>query len=141
MFNTTNVNSPSKEFIPYDKKVSITEHRAPTDESLRILNEMREKVKGDIVARVILNDNLFNVTAFIFRNDVLHDQYEWLARYTINGKEFTPSGKFEIRDVGQITFNHVKTYVFPDIIESVMAAIRMDVTMVIGKSYIKHSGQ
>jgi type I restriction-modification system DNA methylase subunit len=76
------------EYIPYEKKVTINEHRAPTDESVKLLSEFKEKAKESLIREIIINDN--NLEGCILLFNVLYNPYKFeiLIRFTINGKEF-----------------------------------------------------
>ena len=68
--------------------MQVTEKRAPTDESIKILREMEEKILNNIISMGKVEDNVFNTKWYIF-----HDQYSWDGQYckcvfTLNGKEY-----------------------------------------------------
>ncbi len=41
----------------HNHRVEVTEHRAPTDESLKLLREMEQKVEKDRIASMVLDSN------------------------------------------------------------------------------------
>lgn len=55
-----------KEYTPYKESVEITENRAPTDASIALFAEMREKAFKSIVDTIVVNDNTFNFKACVF---------------------------------------------------------------------------
>lgn len=56
MFNrTTIVEAPEKEYVPYEKSVTVHQHRAPTDESIRLAKDYEEKIWKDIASRVTVD--------------------------------------------------------------------------------------
>ena len=56
MFNKNFVFPQTRtEHVPYEK--SIVEHRAPTDDSIRIWEEMKEKAYKSILGSIELRDN------------------------------------------------------------------------------------
>ncbi len=68
--------------------IQVTEKRTPTDESIKILREMEEKMLNNIISMGKVEDNVFNAKWYIF-----HDQYSWDDQYcrcvfTLNGKEY-----------------------------------------------------
>ena len=73
--------------VPYAKNVNVTEHRAPTDESIRILNEMEEKARKNIIGRIRLTDNLIQGEAIFYQNS-LRSTYEIIVdvRVCVNGR-------------------------------------------------------
>jgi hypothetical protein len=69
--------------MPDEIRVTQHEHRAPTDESVRLLNEMEEKVEARLLAVTELRSNIINATWHTF------DEPERLGtrtvlRFTIN---------------------------------------------------------
>lgn len=56
MFNkTTIIEAPDKEYVPYEKSVTVHQHRAPTDESIRLAKEYEERIWKDISNRVTID--------------------------------------------------------------------------------------
>lgn len=78
--------SAKKEYIPYVKEVNVNENRAPTDESIRIYDEIKEKAFKSIIDTIEINDNSFNIKATIARDPYT---YEIVCRYLfiLNGRE------------------------------------------------------
>lgn len=69
-------------------EINVTEKRAPTDESVRLLREMEAKAKAEVIKAVAINDNLFN--------GVIHTMFDALSYrttvrlvYSMNGKKLT----------------------------------------------------
>ena len=85
-------NANTRESTPYER--TIHEHRAPTDDSIRLYEEMKEKAYKSILDTIKINDNILNLKAIIYK-DPSHNH---ICSYslTLNGEEF--SGKFTISD-------------------------------------------
>lgn len=81
----TVTNSPSHT----TSSVRVEEHRSPTDESIRLLNEMEEKALGNIVQRITVDDNNLKGKLLISR-DIRNglDAYELAAIFSINGVKY-----------------------------------------------------
>lgn len=69
-------------------EITVTEKRAPTDDSVRLLREMEAKAKAEVIKAVAINDNLFN--------GVIHTMFDALSHrttvrlvYSMNGKKLT----------------------------------------------------
>lgn len=69
-------------------EITVTEKRAPTDDSVRLLREMEAKAKEEVIKAVAINDNLFN--------GVIHTMFDALSYrttvrlvYSMNGKKLT----------------------------------------------------
>lgn len=75
----------SKEYVPYDKNVYVTEKRAPTDESARLIKELEEKAIEKIFHTASINNEL-NV-AVVYINDIWRSKF--IAKFNLNGHEYT----------------------------------------------------
>ena len=89
------INNPT----PYEKWVNITEHRAPTDDSMKILLEMEDKIKDRLFKTVVVEGNTFNAKVFYFMHSFCVDKLSFTAIFTFNGKEHTVTGEVLQKDV------------------------------------------
>lgn len=79
------------------RDVTITEKRAPTDDSVRLLREMEDKAKAAVIASVQIADMHFDCVVHMWR-DHMSDQLGWRAVFKLNGKQmaaevYTPNGE------------------------------------------------
>lgn len=65
---------------------NVREYRAPTDDSIKILEEMREKTIKGILASLICDDNSFKCKCLLNKNN-LELNYRIIVQYTFNGYE------------------------------------------------------
>lgn len=72
--------------------VRIDEHRAPTDESIKILADMQQQARDSLIDTYILEDNEINGSVFMFKNPMTHE-YKMHVQFRLNGKKY----KFEER--------------------------------------------
>lgn len=118
MFNTY-INKKT-EYVPYEKTVTVNEHKAPTDESVRLLNEFQEEAKQNLLAKLHVNDNTFNHTALLFMNNPsILDEVQWIAKFQLNGKEIKLRGKMTHEEfTKRCEFHHLgKGYIIPDLFD------------------------
>jgi hypothetical protein len=80
-------------------KVEKHEHRAPTDESIRIYSEMVEKAEESIVCKLSTGDNAIKANAIIFHNASL-GEYHCRFHFTINGIPFDSEVALDKIEVG-----------------------------------------
>lgn len=80
----------------------IIEHRAPTDKSVELLQEMQEKAKASIIETFDLGDNLLSARVIISRQ-CLQQKLQVLVRYKLNFREFETT--FDIKEHEFITCN------------------------------------
>lgn len=92
MFNTY-INKGT-EYIPYEKEVR--EIKAPTDDSIRLYQEIKEKAYKDILYSIERHDNEFNFNAIVYKD---HISYSTVCSYvfTLNGKKI--EGDIELQRV------------------------------------------
>lgn len=88
MFRRPNVyvlNAPSRtEFVTRE----VHEHRAPTDESVRLLREMEAKAKDAVIHAVHVGDTTFECVVHQNRSS-MDDTVTLLAIFSLNGKKMT----------------------------------------------------
>jgi len=83
MFNT--INYPLKT-VSQTVRMDVHEHRAPTDDSLKLLREMEEKVKTSILSTFNLDNNIFSGSLIQSKNDLsIGSNYIFIAK--LNGKD------------------------------------------------------
>lgn len=72
----------------YPQNVTVTEKRAPTDESVRLLREMEAKAEAQVVAKLTLGgpDNTFHATVLV-RQEFGRPMDRVTVHYTLNGKK------------------------------------------------------
>lgn len=97
MFNKTFVFPQTRtEYVPYEK--TVVEKRAPTDESIKLYEEMKEKAYSSILGTIELRDNMLNV------NSILYEEYNSMDkvckyRLMLNGREITGEIKSSMLDL------------------------------------------
>lgn len=90
LFKTTN------EFHSHDNSVTIRnpetihvhEHKAPTDESIKLLEEMHDKALKNIISKVKVEDNLVNGECFAVEHPWNMNEVRLIFKFKINGQEF-----------------------------------------------------
>lgn len=81
-------NTSKTEYIPFCKEVNVKEIKAPTDESVRLLNEMQEKATENIIKIIEIKENWIEAISIFYSNDVVIDKCTFHSRFIINGKEY-----------------------------------------------------
>lgn len=98
MFDRTIIQQGRTEYVPYEK--TVIEKRAPTDDSIRIYEEVKEKAFKSIIDTIEVNDNSFNVKVITY-DDQLSMSRVCKFVFTINGHEI--SG--EVRDDRRLEYD------------------------------------
>lgn len=88
MFNTTHIHQHKTEHVPYVKKVEVTEKKAPTDESVRLLNEMQEKARENIIHSINIDTNVLKALTVFYRNDIMNPKVEYHIKFQLNDEQF-----------------------------------------------------
>jgi|694.fasta_scaffold00478_46 hypothetical protein len=91
--------------IHYPDKIEVKEQKAPTDDSIRLLNEFQEKALDNIIAKVKVDNNIVKGEIFLIKNFMAFN-YKIIVKFKINGNEFVvekevDNYKFE-KDTGKV---------------------------------------
>jgi hypothetical protein len=70
--------------VPY---VNIHEHLAPTDESVKILNDFEEKARKNIIHKVKVETNTIIAMGIYFRDEMVDNRVHFDIKFSLNGKE------------------------------------------------------
>lgn len=124
MFNTTHNHRTN--YVPYEKSVNVKEYKAPTDEALKMLQDMQEKAEGSIINKIDVIDNVINFVAIFFAKDIIYDSVTLHLKFTINSKEFIFKENIARRDYIKIysDYHHSRR----DLTEKVCRLIAEDLT-------------
>lgn len=93
MFDKCRFNTTRREFTSSHSDVNITENRAPTDESVRLLSEFREKARMSLFDTMEVRNNILNGVLFCYIDDVTYDKLRYIAKFKINNNEFVIRGE------------------------------------------------
>lgn len=101
MFDKTINIQRGEKLVPYEK--TVIEKKAPTDESIKLYGEMRDKAYQSVIDEIVVNDNSLNIKAVVFRNDF---ERSIVCRYmfTLNSKGITG----EVKESGAMEYDKVK---------------------------------
>jgi hypothetical protein len=87
MFDRTVLISGGSQNHYHNHNTKITEHRAPTDKSVELLNEFQDKAAKNLVKSIIIEDNIVNGTLQVYR-EPQYQRYAVYAKFKINGHEY-----------------------------------------------------
>lgn len=79
-----------------DRHVTITENRAPTDDSVKLLREMEAKAEAEVIKAVSVSNALFECVVHQHR-DAMSDRMQWRAIFKLNGKQMTADAETDPR--------------------------------------------
>lgn len=82
MFDRITVGRTHREYIPYEK--AVHEHRAPTDDSMRLYGEMQRQVREELVKSLRSGDNEMRWALAIF-HDMMTMGWRVQAEVVVNG--------------------------------------------------------
>lgn len=96
MFNKTHITNVTHQ-SPSKIDVKVTENRAPTDDSIRLAEEYKQKVLSEIVDGALYNGNSLELVTLLRKAEVGFDSYSLHWGFKLNGKlyegVFNVSGK------------------------------------------------
>jgi hypothetical protein len=76
-----------KEYVPFCKEVRVEEHRAPTDESIKLLNEMQDSALKNILARGFTENNVLKANWLVYQEPT-RLSHIFVCRFTLNNKDY-----------------------------------------------------
>lgn len=82
------INQNHTEYVPYTKEVTIHEHKAPTDKSIALLNEMQEKAKANIIKTIKIDENFLKAIALFYYESHVEYRINFFIRFNLNGKDY-----------------------------------------------------
>lgn len=91
---TNNYHRSTSYAVPYEK--TVIEKKAPTDESIRLLNEFQEKARENLLQQILIDDNILRgviVAQMLPGFSTAQNDTIYMVKFTLNGKEHN----FEIR--------------------------------------------
>ncbi len=91
---TINIPKSDTVYVPFEKTVNV--HKAPTDESIKLFHEFREKAVKDIIEKVNVTDNIVNGYAMYISTGTSPDiQFTLHYKFMLNGEKI--SGKVDVK--------------------------------------------
>jgi len=87
MFNSRHFHD-NRTSIRFPDTIEVNEHRAPTDESIRLMEQMHDKAIKNIIAKVKVDDNLVNGEFFMIEQPWNMNEVKLWFKFKINGHEF-----------------------------------------------------
>ena len=110
------------------------EHRAPTDESVRLLKEMEEKAAQKLIATVRLQDNTFNATCHVFHHPC-EMRVEFIVRFSLNGREYEIKSSEDQFELSRLTETAAQK-MHKAVIEKLAALITLESFQCASRNYL-----
>lgn len=83
MFDTY-VQRHTTEYV--DRNITVKEYKAPTDESVKLLNEMTEKALNNILKTFSTSNNTLQAKVAVYQDHRMQVN-EFMCKFTLNGKD------------------------------------------------------
>lgn len=83
MFDTY-VQRHTTEYV--ERNITVKEYKAPTDESVKLLNDMTEKALNNIVKTFSTSNNTLQAKVSVYQDHRLQVN-EFMCKFTLNGKD------------------------------------------------------
>lgn len=75
--------------IHYPETIEVKEYKAPTDESIRLMEEMHDKAMNNLIAKVKVDTNLVKGECFCFEMPYsFAGSFKLVFKFNINGRDF-----------------------------------------------------
>jgi hypothetical protein len=88
MFNTTHIHKTA----PYAQEITVNEHRAATDESMRIIQEMEDKVISRLLCKGHTKHPMFDLKWMVWRRPDLRDNVQFRGVITLQEATYDITG-------------------------------------------------
>lgn len=87
MFDSIHLHPQRTEYVT--KNVTVHEHKAPTDEAIKLYKELLEKARAEVVSFVVQNGepNLLSHVKVCYQRDELREQAKIKVVFVLNGKQ------------------------------------------------------
>ena len=107
----------------YPQRVTVTENRAPTDESIKILRDIEERARGHVLQTFQVENHVVDGVVVVFQMSASDFQKKAYIRFRINGKDFSfaevmPEGALALdrRQAIEMFFKAVREAIFKAIL-------------------------
>lgn len=90
--------------VPYVK--TVIEHKAPTDDSIRLYEEIKTKAYQSILDKIIVNNNTLNLSAVIVDNHEI-DEYRCFYKVTLNNVLLEGDVRLPMRNTKERLYLHI----------------------------------
>jgi len=108
---------------------TIHEHRAPTDDSVKLLREMEEAARSSVVGMCQIGDNTLNGVVVVFNLSSPSEERIAYIRFKFNGKDFlvksilTESFKFDQESAVKIMISTVRDEILNQLTPDIFNAL------------------
>jgi hypothetical protein len=86
---------------------NINEHRAPTDESIRLFSEMEKKAMDSILATIEVKSTLIEGIVVFARADQCFEASEVFVKFNVNGTRFDIAIKITMSEIMNIGYEQM----------------------------------
>lgn len=92
-------------YIPYPYEKTIIEKKAPTDDSIRLYEEIKEKAYKSIIDTIKIDDNILKVNAIVYQDAL---SYNRICKYRLLLNNNEIEGEIVIDNVEFISYDRIQ---------------------------------
>jgi len=85
-------------YTTVNANVRVTEQKAPTDESIKLLNEFQEKARENLIDSFHIKNNTLEAVGLFFQNVFPKDGFNIMIKFKLNGTEYRDSFYIDSRE-------------------------------------------
>lgn len=120
--------------INFPKEINIKEHRAPTDESIKIYKEMVEKARSEVVDAFHIKDTTIYGVVLYFVDEPWNNIHSYHIKFMINGEEKRISGKLENDEFPSLYFAEgIKKHIVQAMVTEIMLQLMDKININVNK--------
>ena len=113
-----------------DKKVTVNEHKAPTDDSIRYADEMKQKVRESLMSAIKTDNNFLSVKAFHFEDLAMLENII-IVEYQLNNHKRKVEYRYNLLNSHDINFtvdimNGLYTAIAEDLAKEIVRPAMVD---------------
>ena len=128
LLSRTRVNIPQvqKEYVPYEKDVTVNNHLAPSAEHARMLDDFRNQAIDSVVESFVIKDNTigFEARCIVMNMDWPSNCYLVIVRFSINDHKKTFRYEVPVAEVYdydlQTVYRKIWSYVIEGIVDDML---------------------
>lgn len=108
-----------KNLHTHNHYVQVDEHRAPTDESIRLFKELQEKAIQSVIKTVEVKQNGIDLAVVYYRDEVVDQKVNFAVKFNINDHLFVGEGSLPFRELSD----------YPEVVKRKVMSMLGDVVM------------
>jgi hypothetical protein len=87
--------------VTFPGTIEVNEHKAPTDESIRIFDEFKDKALKRVIKSMKVENNVFKASILAYAPEMITDEVSLYIKFNLNGHEYSFTERVHNQDLRQ----------------------------------------